>query len=249
MWLIACNRGDVAALWAAHRLAERGLEPVEVVSAEALAYSTGIEHRLGDSDPSVRFELADGRRIASEEVSGLLNRLTHAPTEHLGVASEHEREYAMQEVSAFFLSWLTAMPGPVLNRPVPFGLAGPSMGPFQWLALAARAGLPAPVRRAPAAQGQNGGAPHARPESPPVPSCSVVVACGALYGPSLPARLATACVRLAELSGADLLGVELRPGASGQLEFAAAHALPDLRIGGEPLIDGLADALRAGAAS
>lgn len=249
MWLIACNRGDVAAIWAARGLAERGLAPVEVVSAEALAYSTGFEHRLGDDGPSVRFELTDGRRIASEEVSGLLNRLTHAPMEHLGIAPESEREYAMQEVSAFFLSWLTAMPGPVLNRPVPFGLAGPSMDPFQWLTLAARAGLPAPVRRAPATRGQNGDAPQAGSGSPAAPSCNVVVACGATYGPPLPERLAAACVRLAELSGADLLGVELRPGASGQLEFAAAHALPDLRIGGEPLIDGLAGALRAGVAA
>ncbi len=242
MWLIACNPGDVAALWAARRLAERGLAPLEVVSAEALAYSLRVEHRLGAGPPSVRLELADGRRVASDEVRGFLNRLTYPPMDHLGVAPEAERDYAIQEVSAFFLSWLTGMPGPVLNRPVPFGLAGPNLDPLQWLALAARAGLPTPARRA-TSRRQHG----AEPAGWVAPASSVVVACGALYGTPLPATTAESCLRLAGLSGTDILGVELRRDAGGQLEFAAAQPLPDLRIGGEPLIDGLAAALAPGA--
>lgn len=241
MWLIACNPGDVAAFWAARRLAERGLEPLELVSAEALAYSPRIEHRLGAGAPSVRIDLADGRRIAGEEVRGLLNRLTHPPMGHLGVAPQREREYAMQEVSALFLSWLTAMPGPVLNRPAPFGLAGPSLDSFQWLALAARAGLPTPPLRAPSRQ--NGGAPASL--SPP--DCNAVVACGALFGAALPDSVAEPCLRLAELSGTDILGVELRRDAANSWQFTGAHPLPDLRIGGEQLLDHLAAELAAGA--
>lgn len=238
MWLIACNPGDAAALWAAHRLADRGLAPLEIVSAEALAYSLSVEHRLGAGVPSVRFELADGRRVVSDEVSGFLNRLTYPPMDHLGVASQRERDYAMQEVSALFLSWLAAMPGPVLNRPVPFGLAGPNLDQFQWLALAARAGLPSPPRRATSRQ-RNGGAPA----RVPTPSCTVVVVCGATYGAPVPDPTAESCLRLAELSGTDILGVELRRDAGGRWEFVSARSLPDLRIGGEPLIDGLAAAL------
>jgi hypothetical protein len=242
MWLIACNPGDAAALWAARRLADHGLEPLEVVSAEALAYAPSIEHRLGNGAPSVRIELADGRRVASEEFSGMLNRLTHPPMDHLGVAQQQEREYAMQEVPALFLSWLAAMPGPVLNRPVPFGLAGPNLDQLQWLALAARAGLRTPTHRA-TSRRRNG----AGPASGPAPGGEVVVACGALYGAPLPVPTAESCLRLAELSGTDILGIGLRRDTSGRLEFAAARPLPDLRIGGEPLIDGLATALVRGA--
>lgn len=234
MWLIACNPGDVAALWAARLLSDRGLEPLELVSAEALAYSPRIEHRLGAGAPSVRIELADGRAVSSDGVRGLLNRLTHPPMGHLGVAPQREREYAMQEVSALFLSWLTAMPGPVLNRPAPFGLAGPGLDPLQWLALAARAGLPTDPTRVPSRE--NGDA-HARP-SPP--KCNVVVACGALFGAPLPDSVAAPCLRLAELSGVDILGIELREEGAASRRFAGAHPMPDLRVGGEALADHLA---------
>lgn len=236
MWLIACNPGDVAALWAARLLSERGLEPLEVVSAEALAYSPRIEHRLGAGPPSVQIQLADGRAVSSEGVRGLLNRLTHPPMGHLEVAPQREREYAMQEISALFLSWLTAMPGPVLNRPAPFGLAGPGLDPLQWLALAARAGLPTAPERVPSRQ--NG---HTQARS--APNCNAVVACGALFGAPLPGSMAAPCLRLAELSGVDILGIELRRDDTGPWRFAGAHPMPDLRIGGEPLIDHLATEL------
>src|SRR3982751_5962990 len=203
MWLIACHPGDDAALWLARGLSNRGLDPVEVVSAESLAYSTSTEHRLGAGGPSVRIEVEGGRTIAGDRVWGMLNRLVHPPTGHLGVSREEEREYAMQEVSALFLSWLTAMPAPVLNRPVPFGLSGPSLDRLQWNALAARVGLPVPSLRVPAAENRNGAAAA-------IPNCNVVVACGELFGASLPDQASDSCLRLAERSGADILGVKVR---------------------------------------
>jgi hypothetical protein len=240
MWLIACHPGDDAALWIARGLTRRGLDPVEVVSAESLAYSTAIEHRLGAGAPSVRIEVAGGRTIASDRVRGMLNRIVHPPMGHLGVSHEEDREYAMQEVSALFLSWLTAMPGPVLNRPTPFAMSGPSLDSLQWHALAAQAGLPVAPLRVP---NQNGhGAAWA------IPDCNVVVACEALFGAALPDSAAEACLRLAELSGADILGVELRPNGGGGWRFAGAHPMPDLRVGGEALVDHLAAELSARAA-
>jgi hypothetical protein len=242
MWLVACNPGDAAAVWAARLLRERGLEPLELVSAEALAYSLRLEHRLGADGASVRIELADGRRVAGEETAGVLNRLTHVPTEHLGVASEGERSYAVQEISALFLSWLNAMPCPVLNRPTPLGLGGPHFEPLQWFAMAARAGLPTPRIRI-----------SSRPreaEADDLPAATelrgAIVAGGSQYGEPLPRATAAACVRLAELSGAAILGVALRRDAGGDWEFAGASSLPDLRLGGERLADGLAAELLDG---
>jgi hypothetical protein len=238
MWLIACHPGDEAALWVARGLSSRGLDPVEVISAESLAYSTAIEHRLGVGPPSVRIEVADGRTVASDRVRGMLNRIAHPPMGHLAVSREEEREYAMQEVSALFLSWLTAMPAPVLNRPAPFALSGPSFDLLQWHALAARAGLSVPPLRVP--HGGNG-----RATAWTIPDCNVVVACGAVFGAPLPDPASAACLRLAELSGADILGIEMTRGEEGEWSFVGAHPMPDLRIGGEALVDHLAAELTA----
>lgn len=231
VWLIACNPGDAAALWAARRLRRRGLEPLEVVSAEALAYALRIEHRLDAGRPSVRIELADGRRLASECLKGVLNRLTHVPTRHLRLAAEGDRAYAVQEVTALFLSWLSALPGPVLNRPTPFGLPGPCLDRSQWLALATRAGLPAPPLSISSLRPDS-----VQPAALPYAPCSTIVACGALHGERVPDSTAAACLRLAELSGADILGIELRRCRDGDLAFAGATPLPDLRLGGEDLV-------------
>ena len=244
MWLIACSPGDVAALWVARRLGARELAPVEVVSVEALAYSQSIEHRLGSDGASVRIRLADGRQVAGERVDGLLNRIAQLPFEHLEVAAEDEHTYAMQEISALFLSWLAAMPGTVLNRPVPFGLSGPILDQPQWLALAGRAGLATPVLRIPSPR--RNGMPRAGFSRP---ACNVLVACGALYGAPLGDPEAKACLRLAELSGTDILGIELHRDATGKWEFAGATPHPDLRLGGEPLVDRLAATLADGAAA
>lgn len=239
MWLVACNPGDGAALWAARKLRASGLEPLELISAEALAYALRFEHSLGTTSAAVKIELADGRCLDGSEVRGVLNRLTHVPIEHLASADEGDRAYAAQELAALFLSWLSALPGPVLNRPTPFGLPGPSLDPTQWLALAARADLPVPTFRFSSRR------PEARPKLPD-PDCRVVVACGSVHGDPVAEPLAAACLRLAELSEAEILGIGLKREPSGSLVFAGATPLPDLRVGEAALIDGLASRLRNG---
>ena len=95
MWLVLCTSDDLPALWVARGLIARGLQPLEVVTAEALAYNQRFEHRLVAGRPSVNITLADGRVIDSKTVRGTFNRLNFIPGSHLR-ASSKDRQYAEQ---------------------------------------------------------------------------------------------------------------------------------------------------------
>jgi len=142
--LVLCDTGDDGAYWAAEGLSARGRQ-VTLVTAEALAGAEAVEHRLGGRDaaaPVVAIRLRDGRRIASDIPAAVLNRLSFLPPAAPGQVAEDDRDYAVQEMNALSLSWLAALPGPVVNRPTPQGLGGAWRHPAHWIALAARAGLP-----------------------------------------------------------------------------------------------------------
>jgi hypothetical protein len=64
---------------------------------------------------------------------------------------------------------------------------------------------------------------------------------GPMFDRSLPPHIADACTALARLSQTPLLGIELTVGQSHRMwTFAGATPLPDLRLGGEPLLNELA---------
>jgi hypothetical protein len=230
MWLVLCERADLDAHWAAAGLVRRGLEPIELVHADELAAATRWQHRVGPDGCSVTVELVDGRTLSSAEIRGTLNRLVQTPSAPLLRAAPGDREYAREELHAFALSWLAALPGPVLNRPTPQGLSGPWLHRSEWLALAARAGLATPPFRSDDAESEGRGRS---------PAASVIVVGAKAFGPPGVPALADACGRLARLVGAALLEVAFDPDGL----FAAATTLPALRPGGDPLLDALAGAL------
>lgn len=244
MWLILCSSGDAVAEWAYRGLRSRGLEPLELVYAEALPYGLRWEHRLGAPGAYVGVELRDGRRITSDRLRGVLNRLTHVPTQHLSVLPD--QEYISQELTAFFMSWLHALPGPVLNRPTAQGLCGPWLHASEWAQLAARAGLPTPVY----GQGGGDGFDETEAERTLFPRGTkterAVVVGGRLFGPRVLAEeVEGGCVRLSGLVSTPLLGVEFARGEGGEWQFAGATPLPDLSVGGDALLDALAVELGA----
>ncbi len=245
MWLVLCQPTDFAALWAYRGLQRRGLVPLELVSDELLAYSLHWEHRLGSQGVRTVIGLADGRTVEGERVHGAVNRLTGVPTAHLGRAGSRDRDYAAQELHALVLSCLAALPGPVLNRPRPQGLSGAWRHTSEWVWLAARAGLPTPTYRQGSA---DEGDPLAEQRLVPAgtPVVHTIVVAGQVFGPGLPAAIRAGCRRLAELAALDLLGIEFAVDGSGAWIFAGATPLPDLRLGGAPLLDVLAAALRTG---
>ena len=238
MWLVLCTTNDLPALWAARGLAARGLQPLEVITAEALAFNRSFEHRLLGSQSNVRITLADGRVIDGANVRGALNRLQMIPCSHLRTNSK-DRQYAEQELFALYLSWLYGLPGKILNRPTPQGLCGEWRHPSEWVWLANQAGLATP--RYSQSESQS-----ALLLQLPASSAdrTIIVVDGICCGVTGPERVMAGCVRLAQISATSLLGIDFRVAPDGQWIFDKATPFPDLRLGGERFGDALAGALR-----
>lgn len=235
MWLILCETNDHAAHWAAHGLRQRGLVPLEVVTAAQLANAQRWNHHLCEQKVETEIVLGDGRRIDSHRIMGVINRLQTIPSTVFRHLDEVDQGYAWQELQALYLSWLHALPGVVLGRPAPLGLAGRVRHISEWLVLAAQVGLPfAPYSLA------DGDA--ARYSAQCVTQHAVVIA-GGLYGPYVPPELAAGCRRLAARVGTEMLGIQLAIGVDGTARFQGVSPLPELMAGGEPLLDALAERL------
>jgi hypothetical protein len=251
VWLLLCTADDHPALWAAGRLRARGLDPLVVLTPELLHHSFRWQHRLGnDNAPSVAFTLADGRRIRGEAIRGVLNRLTGLPPHLVEALPPADRTYALQEWAALHVSWLSSLEAPVLNLPVVHGLGGALRSEAEWVCLAAGAGLPTlPFRRsterratAELLPSQCGAELQRRAEGDARPpgARTICVVDGAAIDGALPPDLKAGCARLGGLAGTRLIGVTLDV-LNGT--FLTASPRPDLRIGGEALIDALCTAL------
>jgi hypothetical protein len=252
MWLVICGTNDVSSLWAYQRLKARGLlQPLELITSELLAYSLYWEHRVGNDKADITIHLADGRTIQRDQLSGMLNRHLFLPSDHLRLADPDDRSYAQQEMMALFMSWLKCLPEPVLNRPTAQGLSGAWRHISEWVWLAAKSGLPTPNYQQSSADLRD---EHAEqrlfPKSIPVKTvfvvASEVVAGWAERGRIgvVPPEIAQACKRLSRLTQTELLGIEFVSTAQHPWTFASATPAPDLRLGGEALLDVLTLALQ-----
>jgi hypothetical protein len=151
-----------------------------------------------------------------------------------------------QELHSFFLGWLSALPGVVINRPTPWGLAGQWRHVSEWVALAAQAGLPVPPYRLSSRDLSEAAGYVTRLAPDGVPLTTLIVAGDAVLGAPAPPHIAAGCLRLAELTDTALLGVEFVVDREGIWTFVGATPQPDLRLGGEPLLDTLSLLLRGG---
>jgi hypothetical protein len=184
--LVLCEAHDEPALWAAAGL-ERRVGPVDVVTSPMFAAATTWEHRIRGDVAEFEITLADGRRISSASPRPVLNRLTFCPGDPFRAADGEDRDYALQEFHALFLSWLSAHPGPMLNRPSPQFLAGHWRHPSAWAVLAAKAGLVTPAYR----HAGNGHRRGSSPPSGPVGGASetvFVVDSEVVAGPAVPSK-------------------------------------------------------------
>lgn len=234
-----CSAQDMPALWAHQGLRARGLNPFELVTAEMLTTNATWEHTVGVNGADFNVTLADGRIIDNRYVSGVVNRLTHVPLQHLNGAPDFE--YATQEYTAMFMSWLQALPSPIFNAPHGHGLSGAWRHVSEWVWLAAQAGLPAPPYRQTSHDEIDEATQLRRIVPDGTPTTMAITLGDQVFGPALPPRISAACRELARISQTPLLGIELTIGPPhGLWTFAGATPMPDLRLGGEPLLNELA---------
>ena len=236
MWLILTTYYDPATQWLYEGLTARGLNPVEIITAEMLATGVHWKHTVGVNSADTVFTLPDGRTVHNATVRGVINRIMVAPTQHYSAASPSEQAYAIQEFSAFFLSWLNALPKPVFNPPSAQGLAGQWRHTSEWVWLAGQAGLPVkPYRQSSADRlDVTGMEPRLVPWGTPVHT--LIVCDGTVTGALAPLDIQQACLRLATLANTPLLGIDFTVDESGWA-FAGASPMPDLRLGGSQLLD------------
>lgn len=233
-----CASTDAPALWAYECLRARGL-PIELVTAESLVGARWT-YRLGADGVSVDISLADGRTVSSHHVRGAVNRLMMVPPESTICFQEADREYVGQEFNAFYISWLGALPGPVLNRPTPQGLCGRIRHISEWVRLASEAGLSTPVYEQSSRDASPPYALHARVPNGEADLHAVLVVGGhALGDTSTPSHVVEGCRRMAEVATTPLLGLEFSAGAEQGWMFAGVTTMPDFRQGGQPMIDAL----------
>jgi hypothetical protein len=247
-WLVLCDNNDLSALGAYQKLRDCGLEPLELIGGRELIFAVDWEHRLNGSTIYTSITLGDGRQLQSDALKGVLNRISYLPIGHWHAADQADKDYVRSEWSAFFLSWLSALPCPVINRPTPLGLFGRWRHESEWIWLAIRAGLPVPTYRQSSYDRVRTELGEGRLTTNNKVHCSVVVFNGRVYGSDaggdIPDDIAGGCVRLAERASTELLGIQFSNSEKDGLSFLGATPFPDLRTGGMPLIEALAEAMR-----
>jgi hypothetical protein len=130
----------------------------------------------------------------------------------------------------------------VLNRATPRGLSGSWRHRSEWVWLAAQAGLPTPRYLQSSSRGGEVG--DAQLTSPASPLATVFVVGEHVVGEIAPPSILSGCQRLARLTGTSLLGIDFTVDAGGAWTFSGATPQPDLRLGGNALLDALASALQ-----
>ncbi len=240
MILVLCDENDVSALWAAEALRARGLSPTVLTGAD-LAAAQRWEHRVGTGMVGCEILLCGGGVLRSRDVGAVLNRLPTVPWNWQRRVGGADRDYAIQEMYAFYLSWLHGLPGRKLNPPTPQGLCGNPRHPSVWAALAGRVGLPMrPFRQT----SEDDPESHWRAAPPSAATLHVVGA--RVVGPqSLVRSHEEACLRLSKVAGAPLLGVNFLPDSDGVWRMTGASIMPNLSGNGEEMADALAEELAA----
>jgi len=140
-FLILAHSNDRTALQVHVMLrARHGPDQVKLILAEELAYSPYWKHYLEEGKVTTELRLRDGTCLSSEHIGVVFNRLL-APTVPY-FASAVDQNYAVMEMYALYLSWLSSLPCPVVNKASSIGLGVQTRSHAEWLLLAGKAGLP-----------------------------------------------------------------------------------------------------------
>ncbi len=234
MFLVLCSMFDQSALWVHEQLRRSAVAPLDLVTTESLSYARW-NYRLESFGDGIRINLPDGHVIDGNQIKGVLNRIATIGSDQANRATPADRDYALSELNAFYLSWLHSLPGAVINRATPQGLCGRWRHPSEWVSLAHKAGLPVRTYRQ-SEQDALDQAYSASLATEPGQGKKAIVFGERVFGGELPPRIASASVKLAQLAGLDLMGLDFDVGPNGDLLFTNASPLPDLFAGGEELV-------------
>jgi hypothetical protein len=215
--------------------ASQGTDRIALLTCEDLSVP-GWRHYVAAAGTPVA--VIDGREVAVEEITGVVTCLPNVSELELLHIVPSDRAYVAAEMSAFLLSWLSALSCPVLNRPSPTCLSGPYWRPEQWARVASEVGMRVqPVHRRVAL------------DVGPAPAVTHGVTATVIgercLGQADTATLAAAR-RLARAADVELLTVRVS-GPEAGATFLGADPWPDLTS--EETVDALLEYLEANAVS
>lgn len=226
--------GDPLAPWLVDGLTARRLRPIHHLTTTELIETTTWVHTVGDDGARFRAQTGNGVDLPSDSIAGVINRIGFIAPTHAAGFVDADREYALAELNAFFMSWLSALDAPVLNPPSARGLAGAWRPASEWAHLAQRAGLTPRL------------VTSADPESIPfadTPHRTAFVVGGEIVDDGLDETTRQACLRLSDLSATPLLGVEFEMDDQSGLVLTGASPQPPIQLAGEAMLDALAHVL------
>jgi len=149
----------------------------------------------------------------------VLTRMSCVYPQELGAIVSEDRAYVAAEMTAFLAAWLSSLACPVLNRPAPNCLVGPSWRREQWVRLAAHLGIPVcPVTRS----SMNAGSTNPRTGV----TNEVIVVGNQCLGTSQP-QLHIYARNLARAAGSDFLAVRFTLPEDGS-KFVDARPVGDV---------------------
>jgi hypothetical protein len=228
MLVVVAGPGDAVAQALVERWAGRGAVRLAPADLSAPGWRHYLGRRPCDAEPGRA--VLDQRVVATDRIAGVVTRLPAVYDQDLDWVDPLDRAYVAAEMTAFLTAWLTALPCPVLNRPTPTCLAGPSLAPEQWVRLAAGLGIPVrPVHRRALLtlhpdDVRPGDDAVVEPPAAPLPTLTVVGQ--RCLGGDDPV-LADSALRLAQSVGAELLAVQF-DGFGPAARFCAASPWPDV---------------------
>jgi hypothetical protein len=203
-------------------------DTLQVVTVGTSDLSTARwSHRIVDGRASTTAWLTNGTMIDSVAVGAVLNRMVSVPAHGFASSTARDRAYADSEQQALFVSFLRSCGGRVINGVDGHGALG-LWSPLRWAALAQRCGLetwPDGLRA-----GTRLPARRTSRRAAPVPVQQVTVVGPRVFGAASSTQ-AQQCLRLAELSECELLGLTFCAGTDGSRaegQLLAADPFPPL---------------------
>ena len=238
MYIVIAEPYDDPGLWAYKKLKSNGLEPLELITPGELSYFLQCEYEITSNNSNSELLLNNNMKIKSNEIKGILNRFRYVHTEH--IKKSVDVGYAMEELNAFFIGWLASLEIPILNKPLPFNYSGKWRHPSQWIYLAAKAGL----RTIDYIYEYKGNYHHPIQNNKKNPS--VIVLDNEVIKTSFDSSNSIKeeeCIKLAERSENRLLQIQFEK-KDNDFYFSWADPVPDLVLGGDKLIEKIAEILK-----